>query len=587
MTILKLTLATVAPALLCAIFALLEKKTKFSQCRYAVKQGIIGVAFGAFAILCTKFGVRVGDGVIVNVRDAAPLCAGLFFGAPAGLVAGTIGSLHRWLCAYWGLGGGLTRAACALSTFLAGVVSGLMRRQLFENRNAGFLSSLGIGTTMGVLHMLLVLLTNLHNVSEAFHFVQICSFPMILCGGISMSLASLVCCYTFKQRRFEFRSKKISYDFGFWLLVCVVIAFLTTSGFTQQIVSRITTENAELYRDVTLYLVVFMEILIYTALFILVYQMLKKKVVYNLKKVNKGLNAITNGNLDTVVDVRDYDEFSELSDHVNATVSTLKCYIKEAEERIDQELEFAHKIQRSVLPSIFPPYPDRTEFDIFASMDAAKEVGGDFYDFYFVTKHRLAFMVADVSGKGIPAAMFMMTAKTIIKDLTESGLPVEKAFTMTNERLCRNNEAGMFVTAWMGIIDLRTGLVRYVNAGHNPPLIRRHDGSFEYFRSRPNLVLAGMEGIEYRAGEMTLEAGDSMFLYTDGVTEATNSVQALYGEQRLLETLNANKDAAVEDLCHAVRKNVDAFVSDAPQFDDITMLAMKYNGDAVYEQAKI
>ena len=577
MIVLRLAAASLIPILLSGFFTALEKKTKFSTWRYGVRQGIIGAAFGLAAILSTEYGVPAGDGVMVNVRDAAPLCAGLFFGAPAGLIAGFTGGLYRWLCVFWG-GGMITRTACSLATVLAGVFSGMMRRQLFESRNAGFLSGFGIGTTMKVLHMLLVLVTNIRDVSKAFYYVQICSFPMIVCTGISVSFASLASGFSLAQERIDLKNRRLSYDFTFWLLVCVVIAFLTTSSFTQQIVYRITTEEAELYRQVTLYLVVFMEILIYTAMFILIYQMLKKKVVRNLQRVNAGLKAIAGGDLDTVIDVRAYREFSALSDDVNATVATLKRYIREAEARIDQELELARQIQHSALPSVFPPYPARTEFDLYASMNAAKEVGGDFYDFYFVGEDQLAFIVADVSGKGIPAAMFMMTAKTTIKDLAESGLPVDEVLTLTNERLCDNNEAGMFVTAWMGILDLKTGLVRFANAGHNPPLVRRSGGGFEYFKARPGLVLAGMEGIRYRAGEMQLAPGDEIFLYTDGVTEATDTAETLYGEDRLNGILNACRDEPIDGLCRRVKADVDAFVGDAPQFDDITMLALKYKG---------
>ncbi len=579
MIILRLAAATLFPILLSGFFTLCEKKTRFSTWRYGVRQGIMGAAFGAVAILSTEYGVPAGDGVMVNVRDAAPLCAGLFFGTPAGLIAGFTGGLYRWLCVYWG-GGMVTRAACSLATILAGVFSGMMRRQLFEDRSAGMLSGFGIGTTMEVLHMLLVLVTNLQDVSNAFYYVQICSFPMILCNGIAVSVASLVSSAPRKRDGIDLNHKRLSYDFTFWLLVCVVIAFLSTSSFTQQIVYRITTEDAELYRQVTLYLVVFMEILIYTAMFILIYQMLKKKVVRNLQKVNAGLKAIAGGDLDTVIDVRAYREFSALSDDVNATVATLKRYIKEAEARIDQELELARRIQHSALPSVFPPYPARTDFDLYASMNAAKEVGGDFYDFFFAGEDQLAFVVADVSGKGIPAAMFMMTAKTTIKDLAESGLPVDEVLTLTNERLCASNDAGMFVTAWMGILNLKTGLLRFANAGHNPPLVRRDGGSFEYFRTRPGLVLAGMEGIRYRAGELQLAPGDSIFLYTDGVTEATDASETLFGEERLRRSLSAHEGVPIDSLCRCVKADVDAFVGDAPQFDDITMLALKYKGGA-------
>ncbi|MBO7303420.1 MAG: SpoIIE family protein phosphatase, partial [Clostridia bacterium] len=188
----------------------------------------------------------------------------------------------------------------------------------------------------------------------------------------------------------------------------------------------------------------------------------------------------------------------------------------------------------------------------------------------------VAVLVADVSGKGIPAAMFKMTAKTIIKNLAESGMEVNDIFTKANEKLCENNEAGMFVTAWMGILDLETGNFKFANAGHNPPLIKRADGSFEYLKTRAGFVLAGMEGVHYRAGELTLSPGDRLFLYTDGVPEATNAENKLYGEDRLLSFMNQNAAVPATDLLPALKADIDAFVGEAPQFDDITMLMLDF-----------
>ena len=172
--------------------------------------------------------------------------------------------------------------------------------------------------------------------------------------------------------------------------------------------------------------------------------------------------------------------------------------------------------------------------------------------------------------------MFMMTAKTIIKDLAERGLAVNDIFTQANEKLCENNESGMFVTAWMGILDLTTGQVKFANAGHNPPLLKRADGSFEYLKTRAGFVLAGMEGVRYRAGEITLNPGDRLFLYTDGVPEATNTDNKLYGEERLLSFMNQNASTEATELLPALKANIDEFVGEAPQFDDITMLMFDY-----------
>lgn len=278
------------------------------------------------------------------------------------------------------------------------------------------------------------------------------------------------------------------------------------------------------------------------------------------------------------VDVRSNEEFASLSDDINTTVDTLKCYIDEAAARIDKEQEFARKIQHAALPSVFPPYPKREDFSIYASMDAAKEVGGDFYDFYMLGEDKLAFLVADVSGKGIPAAMFMMTAKTLIKGFAETGLEVNEVFTQSNAKLCEGNEADMFVTAWMGILDLKTGVLSYANAGHNPPALRSRDGDYAFVRSRPNLILAGMDGVQYRKHELQLRPGDELYLYTDGVTEAQNLSNELFGEQRLLSSLNEAKGMSVEEICKKVKADVDIFAGAADQFDDITMLSIKWNG---------
>lgn len=573
MVFLKMSAAVLLPIVLTGLFTLLQRKTKFSSLPHAAVQVIIGLVFGGAAILLTEFGVPTGEGVIMNVRDSAPLCAGLIFGGPAGIIAGVIGGGYRWLCVFWG-GGMLTRTACAAATVLAGIFGALMRRQIFEGKKPGVLAGFGIGATMEVLHMLLIISTNLNDVSHAFSFVQVCAFPMILCNGLAVGISAWICSITRKHYKPDLKNKRISYDFTFWLLVCVVVAFIVTSLFTQQIVMRITTDDTELFRNVTLYLVVFMEILIFTALFILIYQMLKKKVVKNLRLVNEGLNSITNGNLDTVIDVRAYKEFSELSDDVNDTVSALKHYIKEAEERMDKELELARQIQHSVLPSVFPPYPNRPDFDLYASMDAAKEVGGDFYDFYLVDPTTLVFMVADVSGKGVPAALFMMTAKTLIKGLSESGKETEEIFNAANRKLCAANEAGMFITAWLGKLDLTTGNLEFVNAGHNPPLIRRRGGRFEYLRTKANFVLAGMEDTVYRKHEIQLEPDDTLFLYTDGVTEAANPEQKLFGEDRLEEALK-NADPNTRKICEKIKADVIEYADGEPQSDDITMLCVK------------
>ena len=349
------------------------------------------------------------------------------------------------------------------------------------------------------------------------------------------------------------------------------------------IVAAMPEAEAMFMRDASLYTSIFMQVLIFAALFVFIYILIKRVIINNLNRINETLGRITEGDLNVTVDVRSNEEFSSLSDDINSTVTTLKRYIAEATARIDKELEYAKQIQLSALPTNFPKDESHS---IYAQMIAAKEVGGDFYDFYKLNDTTVAFLAADVSGKGIPAAMFMMTAKTIIKDLAESGMAVNDIFTKANEKLCENNEADMFVTAWMGILDLRTGILKFANAGHNPPVLKRADGSFEYLRSRAGFVLAGIDGFRYRVNELQLNPGDRLFLYTDGVPEATNAQSELYGEERLLDFMNRNSTVPAIELLPALKADIDAFVGEAPQFDDITMLMFDYRPTEGGEQMK-
>ena len=339
------------------------------------------------------------------------------------------------------------------------------------------------------------------------------------------------------------------------------------------IIAAMPETEAVFMRDASIYTSVFMQVIIFAVLFVFIYILIKRVIINNLQKINDTLGQITDGNLNVTVDVRSNEEFASLSDDINSTVYTLKQYIAEAAARIDKELEYAKQIQLSALPTNFP---EKEQYSIYAQMIAAKEVGGDFYDFYQLSDNTVAILVADVSGKGIPAAMFMMTAKTIIKDLAERGMAVNEIFTKANEKLCENNESGMFVTAWMGILNTDTGVVQFANAGHNPPVLKRANGAFEYLKTRAGFVLAGMEGINYRAGEVTLYPGDRLFLYTDGVPEATNAENQLYGEDRLLSFMNLNANIEATKFLPLLKADIDKFVGDAPQFDDITMLMFDY-----------
>ena len=329
---------------------------------------------------------------------------------------------------------------------------------------------------------------------------------------------------------------------------------------------------------VTIMLVVLVAIL-------LCFFFVKRKIVNPINKIRDASRSMVE-NLENEesmeVSVKTGNEIEELFDSFKAMYGDVRDYINQLsvvtaeKERIGAELDVAAHIQASMLPCIFPAFPERKEIDIYATMDPAKEVGGDFYDFFMVDDRHLAIVMADVSGKGIPAALFMVIGKTLIKDHTTPGRDLGKVFTAVNNLLCEANSEGLFITAFEGVLDLVTGEFNFVNAGHEMPFVCKADGAFEPYKIRPGFVLAGMEGMRYRAGSMILEPGDKIFQYTDGVTEATNIHNELYGMERLEVILNKVKCGTPHEILPAVKADVDEFVGEAPQFDDITMLCLEY-----------
>ena len=804
--ILHLLPIAVLPIVFSLLFYFLEKKTSYAKWPYAVKQILCGIVFGGIAILATTFGYNT-ETATVNVRDAAPICAGLLFGAPAGILAGLIGGVERYLATIFFGAAKFSQLACTIATCLSGICAGLLRKFLFENRRPSALMSFSIAIVIEVIHLNLLFLTNLNDPVTSFKVVSSCTVAMLACNGISVFLAVyivklvngdysnrknrkprisqalqkymliFVCiafiCTTFlisalqtgisnKQLEsqlklalsdindeileqsdlnllertiaiseliesrenitnqeldyytgsynvgeinivdnngiiiqstnrnyvgFDFRKGEqsaeflalldengpmyliqpyqpisynneisakygaaktkngfvqVGYDYdhfkedllshivlttshrhigesGFLVVVSPentvvsapyseilsqdvspfinqmteqskplkMIEMQASDGITYKcmymvaegyyVIAAEPIEEALFSRNVSIYINLFLMILIFSALFYQIYYVIKRNVLNSIQTINGSLAEIVSGHLDTRIDVRNNLEFSRLSDDINSTVDTLKHYISEAETRINAELEFARQIQYSSLPNMFPAYPSRDEFDIYATMDTAKEVGGDFYDFYFTDKNRLLFMVADVSGKGIPAAMFMMRAKGIIKSLAQTQTDLAEIMETANNKLCEGNTAGLFITAWTAEIDLETGNVNFVNCGHNPPLVRHANGEFEFLRSKPGFVLAGMENIRYRKESFVLDPGSALFLYTDGVNEATDSSENLYGNDRLLRIINSiPHDADCQEHCRLIRADMDSFTGDAPQFDDITMLMFKF-----------
>lgn len=858
---LRLAAAAALPALLSAFFSILDRRFSGGKWGEMTRQLVIGLVFGVLAVSGPAFGVVIQEAE-VSVQDAAPLCAGLFFGWPAGVLSGILGGAGRLLSVQWGAES-FVAMACALSALLAGCAGGLFRRFLFENRAIMPLYGLMIAVVVEVIHLMLIFLTNMSEVSQSFQIIFYSALPLLVANAASVFAANFaVFCLSRKERSVRRHHPSITQLVQRWLMGALVIGFVVTCLFTFLLLTRLAEDDTDsvlalnisdvngelklmvndymlsmanqvtfygvgdymlpladmqesdfpdadqsdsidqtditallqtyctvnqfqeinivnkdgiicqsndpryigfdmtdesegnaqardfyehlqemeyyaqdatsisydtemvrkyaglqlpedcylsggggfiqvgydeegLYnlvayqmtyvaawrhvggsgqifickeaeeprekdgahwelvsetdlrfefektdenevddthledvgldfdptvlqegirftgtvdgvscycmyqevdgfyliatipvhealtsRDNSVLMMILLETLIFVSLFAMVYLCMKKVVVDNIQRVNTSLNQITEGNLDVSVSVRSNQEFEMLSNGINFTVERLKQFISEAAARLDQELEFARVIQHAALPSIFPPYPNREDFDIWASMSTANEVGGDFYDFYLLGEDRLAFLVADVSDKGVPAAMFMMTAKTQIKSLAETGLSVGEILTQANAKLCENNEGRMFVTAWMGILDLKTGMMTYANAGHNPPLVRCGEEDYRYQKSRASLVLGGMEFTQYRENQLQLHPGDQIFLYTDGVTEATNTRGVFYGEERLLADANSRKELAPETFCKEIKAQIDEFAGEAPQYDDITMLCLRYCGQA-------
>lgn len=316
-----------------------------------------------------------------------------------------------------------------------------------------------------------------------------------------------------------------------------------------------------------------------------------KKVISPVLKVKSGVSEyMEDKDSDAVTekmnDIKVRNEIGVLADSFSDLATEMERYTEEIvilndeKTRIKTELGLAKSIQSSMLPSNFPAFPNRKEFDIYASMDPAKEVGGDFYDFFLIDEDHLCMMIADVSGKGVPAALFMMSSKIILENQSIPGKTPAQILTDANKIIFSNNKEKMFVTVWLGILELSTGKLSASNAGHEYPAIKDESGSFSLYKDKHGLVIGARATMSYTDYEIVLKPGDKIFVYTDGVAEASNSKKELFGTDRMVEALNKKPDVAPEELLALVREEVDAFVKNAEQFDDLTMLCLEYHGPA-------
>lgn len=315
-----------------------------------------------------------------------------------------------------------------------------------------------------------------------------------------------------------------------------------------------------------------------------------KMILENIRSYTDSKNSgMTNQNLEKILSGRGSfaikrneigqlaEDFMVLTNEIDSYVDNIEMITKE-NERISAELGLASRIQSSMLPGIFPAFPERKEIDIYASMDPAREVGGDFYDFFFIDENHLALVMADVSGKGIPGALFMMISKVILQNVTYGGGSPAKILERTNNAICANNKEDMFVTVWLGILDVTTGLLKSSNAGHEYPALKQGDNPFELIIDKHGVAIGVMENLRYVEYETQLQPGDKIFVYTDGVPEATNPDCKLFGTDRMITALNHSAEGSATEILGAVRKAVDDFVKDAEQFDDLTMMCVEYRG---------
>ena len=313
---------------------------------------------------------------------------------------------------------------------------------------------------------------------------------------------------------------------------------------------------------------------------------LSKRIVKPLGIMTERVQSLGGNNLQFFMEdaYRTGDEIEVLADAFATLSARTLQYVDQVQrvtaekERIGAELSMATDIQASQLPRLFPAFPNRPEFDVYASMTPAKEVGGDFYDFFLVDDDHIGLVMADVSGKGVPAALFMMISRVLIKSHLQNGETPGEALENVNDQLFEGNDAELFVTAWVAVLEISTGKGIAVNAGHEHPALRRANGQYELVVYRHSPAVATLEGIPYKEHTFQLNPGDSLFVYTDGVAEATSADKELFGTERMLEALNRDPDAEPMGVLKNVMDGINAFVADAEQFDDITMLCLKYIG---------
>ena len=664
-----LSLTALVPFILSLVLYLLGEKTAYKKLPEKYKKIIAGVLFGIAAIIGNEFGITTG-GATLNTRDAAPICAGLIFGAPSGIIAGFIGGIERWFSVYWG-GGEYARLACSLSTVLAGLFAAFLRKAVFDDKRPSFVFGIVTGVVTETMHLTILFISHISDPTDIFTIVKLCTAPMIICNSAAVGISLLTInilsnsMQSLKEAAAGFKQR-----LQFGLLITVILCFLGSEFFVYSIETaccksetekslsasidklfdaiqekggvdndifltsqtdkifiiadkkgnvvtaseeyagqnlgdydfELKNSGGELFesdfdgadflvcaknynnltiiamteksiafnsRDNAIIIVFFAEVLVLAGIFLMVYTGMQSAIKKEITAARGVLGKMIQGSINSD---SDGDEFTTITKAVHK-------FVEGAATKIEKDLALARDVQQAALTSSFPAFPNEKAFDIYAVMKSAKDVGGDFYDLFMPDDKHIIITVADISGKGIPAAMFMLTAKSLLRDCCSRHTDPGEAFCEANNALCKNNTADMFVTAWMALIDKTDGSIRFCNAGHNPPVIIHKNGEAQYLRTKPNLVLACIEDMPYITQTQNLSQGDRLLLYTDGVTEAEDAAHNQYGEDRLIECVTKNSALDCKSLVEAVEADIFTHTNGNEQSDDITILIFDYFGE--------
>ena len=649
---------------------------------------LIGVVYGACAIACTHIDLDIGIRSLIQLRDAAPLSAGLFFSPVSGILAGIIGAAERFIAGrVWYAEVGTT-VSDTVTTCLAGFLAAALNKWFFKAKRPSALFSALLGAVTELFHMYGILIFEPISSGFARYTVQTIAVPIIAFTSLAVALSSLAVRKVSGEKKYARRWRSVRdipvavrFQRGLLMVTFVVLVinfaiswdiqtdaaeeaatnemgilwhsakmvfeetgdfqqtgeslkkshdsknwFLLadTDGYAKAIITGIEYDavpsdvdtirghtgeelfsmemvllsdepvmvyaepldddhllavfclSSEVYgvRDGAMYENTLSDLLLFSVLYFLIIILTERLVVRNLGDVNVSLDKITHGQLNEQVKVYTSSEFTALSVNINETVTALRGYINAAEKRMEEELKLAAQIQDAALPKNFNLPSEKVE--LYALMTPARQVGGDFYDFFSIGPEKLCLVIADVSGKGVPAAMFMMRAKTAIKYYARSGNGPAELLEHVNNALCEDNDTDMFVTVWLGILDLKTGIMRCASAGHEYPALMHGDSGYEVVRYKHGMILASFENIKMKEYEIVLNPGDRLFVYTDGVPEAMNVNQEQYGLERMTQTLTTLKGKSQEEMLKGMLLDIQAFSGEAEQFDDITMLGMTY-----------